>query len=260
GEAVGSDRLLLDGELVVLDDDGRPSFGRLQHRMQLHGVAVRRAAERDPVSIVLFDLLHQDGQSMLDLPYDERRARLEGLGLSGPRWTVTPAFVDEEPEVVLRLATDVGMEGVVAKRRDSRYRPGTRSRDWIKVKAGRTQEVVVGGWTAGQGSRSGTFGALLCGLPHPDQPRTLQFVGKVGTGFDAAAIADLLERLRRLQRRTSPFAERLPTTAGTVAGWVRPVLVGEVRYSEWTGDGRLRHPVWRGLRSDKKPSEVVREP
>ncbi len=260
GEAAGAEQLLLDSELVVLDEGGRPSFSRLQHRMQVQGAAVRRAAERDPVSIVLFDLLHHDGEPLLDRPYDERRARLEGLGLSGPTWAVTPAFVDEDPGEVMGVAVRVGMEGLVAKRRDSRYRPGVRSRDWIKVKAVRTQEVVIGGWTAGQGNRSDAFGALLCGIPEPEAPGRLRFVGKVGTGFDALALESLLGRLETLRRETSPFTDRLPRAAGRVAGWVEPRLVGEVGYTEWTGDGRLRHPVWRGLRPDKDPEEVVREP
>jgi bifunctional non-homologous end joining protein LigD len=260
GEAAGSDQLLLDTELVVVDEGGRPSFGRLQHRMQLQGAAVARAAARDPVSIVLFDLLHHNGEPLLDHPYDERRARLEGLGLAGPGWAITPAFVDEDPNETMALAADIGMEGLVAKRRDSRYRPGTRSRDWIKVKAQRTQEVVVGGWTAGQGNRSGAFGALLLGLPDPSDAGQLDYVGKVGTGFDTAALDDLLSRLEQLRRQSSPFSERLPTGTGKVAGWAEPSLVGEVRYSEWTGDGRLRHPVWRGLRPDKVAREVTREP
>ncbi|MBV8464292.1 MAG: non-homologous end-joining DNA ligase [Acidimicrobiales bacterium] len=260
GEALGSEQVLLDAELVVLDDDGRPSFGRLQHRMQLHGAAVRRAAAQDPVSIVLFDLLHQNGESLLGLSYDERRSRLDKLGLADPRWAVTPAFVDEDPVGILRLAADIGMEGIVAKRRDSRYRPGVRSRDWRKVKAVKTQEVVVGGWTAGQGNRSGAFGALLCGVPDPDHAGHLRFVGKVGTGFDGAALEGIVGALQRLRQDSTPFTDRLPTTVGKVAGWVRPDLVGEVRYSEWTRDGRLRHPVWRGLRPDKTASEVAREP
>jgi bifunctional non-homologous end joining protein LigD len=172
---------------------------------------------------------------------------------------VTPAFVDDDPPDVMALAADLGMEGVVAKQRDSRYRPGTRSREWIKVKYERFQEVVIGGWTAGQGNRSGAFGALLLGLPEPGKRGRLRFVGKVGTGFDTQELDSLLARLERLRRSTSPFVEPLPPATGKVAGWVRPTLVGEVRYTEWTRDGRLRHPVWRGLRPDKRVSEVVRE-
>ena len=205
GEAIGAEQVLLDSELVVVDDGGRPSFGRLQHRMQVQGAAVKRAAALDPVSIVLFDLLHHNGHSLLDLPYDERRARLEGLGLAGPRWAVTPAFVDESPGSVMALATEIGMEGVVAKRRDSRYRPGHRSRDWIKVKAGRMQEVVIGGWTSGKGNRTDAFGALLLGIPDPDLGGRLGFVGKVGTGFDAASMESLLDRLRRLAAEDEPL-------------------------------------------------------
>jgi bifunctional non-homologous end joining protein LigD len=261
GEAIGSDQVLLDGELVVLDPDGTPRFSRLQHRLQVGSAAgVARAAERDPASVILFDLLHLNGRALLAAGYDERRGLLEGLGLSGPDWGVTPSFTEETGADVLSIATAVGMEGVVAKRRDSPYRAGKRSKEWVKTKAQRTQEVVVGGWTPGQGNRRDVFGSLLLGVPDPGQGGALAYVGKVGTGFSQSDLVDLSAALGRVGRATSPFGAPLPTEVGRVAHWVRPEVVGEVRFSEWTPDGRLRHPVWRGRRTDKSADEVVREP
>jgi bifunctional non-homologous end joining protein LigD len=146
---------------------------------------------------------------------------------------------------------------VVAKRAAAPYRPGRRSPDWVKVKVFRTQEVVIGGWSAGKGGREGSLGALLLGVPGPSG---LEYAGKVGTGFSAAALSDLSRRLAPLRRDTPPFAGALPAADAAGATWVEPVLVGEVRFSEWTRVGRLRQPSWRGLRDDKDPSEVVREP
>jgi bifunctional non-homologous end joining protein LigD len=152
------------------------------------------------------------------------------------------------------------MEGVVAKRRDSRYRPGSRDKAWVKVKAERTQEVVIGGWTEGNGSRKGTFGALLLGIPATPSARSLRFVGKVGTGFGDEAREALLSALRPLVQDRSPFDEVLARSVlGGPATWVRPKLVGEVRITEWTDDDHLRHPSWRGLRDDKRPKDVRRE-
>jgi bifunctional non-homologous end joining protein LigD len=258
GESVGSAQLLLDGELVALDEHGRPSFSRLQRRMHVtSAAAVRKAAASDPASLVLFDLLHRDGRSLLASTYDERRAELESLGLAGPRWALTPAFTEDSGTEVLRIAGELGMEGLVAKRRDSPYRPGTRSSEWTKVKLQRTQEVVVGGWTAGQGNRRGRFGSLLVGVPADDGG--LHYAGKVGTGFSQVAIEDLLAQLAPLVTDASPFDDDVHREAGAGATWVRPQLVGEVRFSEWTPDRRLRHPVWRGIRTDKGPGEVIYE-
>lgn len=258
GEAAGSAQLLLDAELVALDEHGHPSFSRLQRRLHVtSAAAVRKAAAADPASLVLFDLLHRDGRSLLARPYHERRHELASLGLAGPRWAVTPVLEDVSGHEALRIAGDVGMEGVVAKRRTSPYRPGTRSPDWIKVKRQRTQEVVVGGWTTGQGNRRGRFGSLLVGVP--SRRGRLRYAGKVGTGFSQAAIDDLLARLTPLVTPTSPFDQDVRREAGDGATWVRPRLVGEVRFSEWTPDRRLRHPVWRGVRIDKSPGEVTDE-
>jgi bifunctional non-homologous end joining protein LigD len=208
---------------------------------------------------VVFDLLHCNGRSLLRSSYDDRRRELEQLGLAGPSWAVTPSFSDEPGDDVFRTAREMGMEGVVAKRRTSAYRPGVRSRDWVKVKARRTQEVVIGGWTVGQGDRRSTFGALLLGLAPAGGRGRLTYVGKVGTGFSQSAREALLHSLRPLVRSTSPFDESLPPGQAKGATWVRPRVVGEVQFGEWTPDGRLRHPVWRGIRSDKTAGDVHRE-
>jgi len=260
GEALGSHQALFDSELVVLGADGRPSFARLQHRMHATSSSVvRKAAASDPVSLVIFDLLHLDGASLLGLDYDRRRAALEGLDIAASGWAVTPSFTSDPAKRVFQTAVDLGMEGIVAKRRASSYQAGHRSRDWIKVKNQHAQEVVIGGYTQGNGSRRGDFGALLVGLPSSDR-RKLTFVGKVGTGFSDRGRADLASDLGRMVRATSPFDDALPTAMAKGATWVTPRLVGEVRYGEWTPDGHLRHPVWRGLRPDKAAGEVHREP
>lgn len=253
--ALGSRQVVLDGEVVAFDADGRPSFEALQPRVHLADAAeARRAARRDPVSYLVFDLLHLDGSSLLERPYAERRRLLEGLGLGGERWAVPAAHAGPGADL-LEAARANGLEGVVAKRIDSRYRPGRRSRSWVKVKVTSTQEVVIGGWSPGKGARAG-LGALLLGVP---SPRGLEYVGKVGTGFTEATLAELTRRLEGLRRGWSPFASAVPAAEATRAVWVEPVLVGEVRYAEWTRAGRLRAPAWRGLRPDKTPAEVVRE-
>jgi bifunctional non-homologous end joining protein LigD len=260
GEALGSNQVLLDGEIVVFEEGGRHSFSRLQHRLQVASPRnAARAALRDPASLVFFDLLHCNGRSLIGSSYDERRKELERLALAGPSWAVTPSFIDEPGEQLFRSALELGMEGVVAKRRASVYRPGVRSRDWVKVKGQRTQEVVIGGWAVGRGDRQSTFGALLLGLPSTTKRGKLDYVGKVGTGFTRMQREGLLRKLRPLERSTSPFEQRLPPSLEKGVVWVRPRLVGEVQYGEWTPDGRLRHPVWRGVRSDKTVKDVRRE-
>jgi len=256
GESVGTTQLLLDGEIVTFDEKGRPSFGKLQQRMHVaNATAARRLAQTDPAVLLIFDLLHLDGRSLLDVPYRDRRELLTSLDLAGPSWQTPPAF-DGAGAAAFAASRDQGLEGVVAKRLDSRYVPGRRSPDWVKVKNFRTQEVVVGGWTLGKGRRADTIGALLLGIP---EPAGLQYVGQVGTGFTEQTLADLHARLTRLARKSSPFSPDVPRADCRDANWVTPKLVGEVVFSEWTSDGRLRHPSWRGLRPDKAASDVVRE-
>ena len=256
-EDLGSRPMVLDGEVVAYDGN-KPSFSLLQQRM---GVADRARAGRlsreVPVTFLVFDVLYHDGTPTDSLPYDQRRTLLEGLGLNGPSWQTPPSFSDAAGADVLRVSLEHGMEGVVAKRRTSTYQPGRRSPDWIKVKHVRMQEVVVGGWTEGTGHRSSSIGALLLGVPGDEG---LAYVGKVGTGFSDRSLADLARLLKPLARKTPPFIDAVPRAQAVGAHWVTPSLVGEVQYTEWTRENRLRHPSWRGLRPDKAASEVVREP
>ena len=248
-------RTIVDGEVVAFDDAGRPSFGELQARMHVRAPG-RALLDRVPVSLLVFDLLHVDGTSLVGAPYDERRAALEGLELAGDRWAVPPAF-DGQGAEALAASQAQGLEGVLAKRHDSVYLPGRRSPHWIKVKHVRMQEVVVGGWSPGAGRRQGGIGSLLLGVP--DQDGRLVYAGHVGTGFSDRVLADLGTRLRAAERSTSPFADEVPRAHAKDAHWVTPRLVGEVTFSEWTRDGRMRHPSWRGLRPDKDPQDVRRE-
>jgi bifunctional non-homologous end joining protein LigD len=254
--SLGSRPIVLDGEVVALDPHGRPSFQRLQPRMHVRNATqIRRLASSTPVTFMAFDVLHLDGRSTTGLAYTDRRQLLESLQLHGPSWQTPPAWFGEGA-MVLEAAREQGLEGVVAKRLDSLYHPGRRSEDWQKIKHLRTQEVVVGGWRPGTGRREGTIGSLLVGIPGE---QGLVYAGKVGTGFTAQALDDLAAELRGLEQQASPFAGTVPRADAREAHWVRPVVVGEVRFGEWTGDGRLRHPAWRGLRPDKAPEEVVRE-
>lgn len=256
GEALGSRRVVLDGEIIAVDGAGRPSFEALQSRMHVADAQrARRLASRAPVTYMVFDILYLDGRSTLDLPYHERRRLLAGLGLTADRWAV-PESHPGPGAPLLEAARSHGLEGLVAKRVDSPYRPGRRSPEWVKIKIHRTQEVVIGGWTPGKGTRRQRIGALLVGVPGE---RGLSYVGKVGTGFSDAVLADLQSDLRPLSRSSSPFAGTVPKADALDATWVDPALVGEVRFGEWTKAGRLRHPAWRGLRPDKSPADVVRE-
>jgi bifunctional non-homologous end joining protein LigD len=252
-EAQGARQIVLDGEIVAMDAAGRPSFGRLQERMHITKAAqVRRLMQTVPATYLIFDVLHLDGRSTLELPYAQRRALLESLELAGPSWATAPSFVGGGA-AVLEASQEAGMEGVVAKRLDSPYLPGRRSECWLKVKNLRTQEVIIGGWKPGAGRQGNTFGSLLLGVPGE---HGLDYVGHVGTGFSDAVLRDLQQRLDGLAGAESPFAVDVPREYARGARWVRPVLVGEVAYSELTRDGRLRHPTWRGLRADKEPAQV----
>jgi bifunctional non-homologous end joining protein LigD len=253
GASLGVRECVLDGEVVALDADGRPSFGALQPRMHVTGAtAVRRLVEQIPVTYLIFDVLHLDGRSTVDLPYVERRELLESMALAGPRWQTPPYFVGGG---ALAVATSQaqGLEGVLAKRLDSAYTPGRRSPEWIKVKNIDTQEVVIGGWRPGSGRRAGMVGSLLVGVPGESG---LTYLGHVGTGFTDAVLADLTARVRRLERRSCPFDPPPPRAHAKDAHWVTPKLVGEVAFGGWTRDNLLRHASWRGLRVDKSPDEV----
>ena len=234
---------VLDGEVVALDKSGVPSFNEMQNRSR---------ASR--VEYWAFDLLYLDGRSLLRAKYQDRRKLLETLA-SGANLTV-PELLPGDGAQALEQSRKHGWEGVVAKRRDSSYQPGRRSASWIKDKHWNTQEVVIGGWRPREGGRTSGIGSLLMGIPGAGG---LHFAGRVGTGFSERDLANLKETLEPLRARESPFGATLPARDARGVTFVRPVLVGEVRYSEWTPDNRLRQSSWRGLRPDKKPSEVVRE-
>jgi bifunctional non-homologous end joining protein LigD len=258
GLHLGSRSAILDGEIVALDKDSRPNFGTLSKRLHVTSKTVIEQLTRStPASFFAFDLLYLEGRSLLHLPYDERRRLLESLKLNGETFATPPSITNTAGSKVLRIAEERGLEGVVIKRRNAPYSPGQRNGDWIKVKNFRTQEVVIGGWTKGNGEREGSLGALLLGVQTDDG---LAYVGKVGTGFSAATRKELLALLAPLARKTSPFATPLTRAETALAHFVRPQIVGEVRFTEWTHDNHLRQPSWRGLRTDKSAKEVVREP
>lgn len=252
GETLGSTQVVLDGEVVAFDA-GKPSFPTLQRRMHVTSATkARRMAAEVPVTYLIFDLLHLDGHSCAELPYRKRRELLQRLELRGPRWQTAPAHYGSGAAVVA-ASQEHGLEGVLAKRLESPYLAGRRSADWVKITGIQTQEVVIGGWRNGTGRREGVLGALLLGIPTDDG---LRFVGSVGTGFSDTDLETLTAKLRPLGRKNSPFDSALPRERAKDANWVTPKLVGEVVHREWTPDDRMRAPVWRGLRPDKKPGEV----
>lgn len=251
--ALGYREVVLDGEIVAFDDSGRPSFQRLQPRIHVTSdTDIARRQHEAPATYVIFDLLHVDGRSLRSVPYEDRRALLETLELDGPHWQ-TPAYHRGDGADLLEATRVQGLEGIVAKRLASGYRPGRRSTDWLKVKNSLRQEVVVGGWLDGQGQRSGELGSLLVGYYDGDE---LRFAGKVGTGFDTRTRRMLLDRLQALRTETSPFTGRQPQKEAIFA---EPRLVCEVAFAEWTSTGTMRHPSYQGLRDDKPPRDVVRE-
>jgi bifunctional non-homologous end joining protein LigD len=259
GERLGSRQVVLDGEIVAFDDAGVPRFQLLQPRIHAADAnKARRLAAEQPVVYVLFDVLYVDGESLLSVPYVERRRRFDALGLVTKKtehWTLSPKFAGPGSDVLL-ASKEQGLEGILAKRLDSVYLPGRRTPHWRKIKNIRTQEVIVGGWTPGEGNRRGRLGSLLLGIPSGEG---LQYIGQVGTGFSEAVLDDLAHRLESSRSDHNPFVTPVPRRYENVATWVEPRLVGEVTFSEWTKDGRMRHPSWRGLRFDKDPAEVRRE-
>jgi bifunctional non-homologous end joining protein LigD len=258
GAALEGHAAVLDGEVVAFDEQGRPSFERLQGRMHLTGAAAIGARTRStPIVYVVFDLLYLDGESLLRAPYTERRERLEALDLNGPSWR-TPAYHSGEGAALLDASAKQGLEGVMAKRLDSPYEPGRRPGTWLKVKNTRRQELVIGGWLPGEGRRKGRIGALLMGYyDHEPGDPALRFAGKVGTGFDAKELDMLESVLAPLERPSTPFSGARQPGKGAV--YVEPKLVAEVEFNEWTRQNMLRHPSYKGLRDDKRALDVVLE-
>lgn len=275
-EAYPGRELILDGEIVAFDEEGHPSFGLLQRRMNLADpIRIARRRAETPVTYVAFDLLWLDGRSLLDEPYESRRALLAGLEFDGGSWQA-PANHEGDGEAFFAAIRQRGLEGVVAKRLGSLYRPGRRSPDWVKVQNRRRQELVIGGYLPGEGGRRKRVGSLLVGYwdTTPEEaaslgrPQRLVYAGGVGTGFTQERLDELTEVLTPLRRETSPFeagwdpevkyAARARERGGLV--WVEPVVVAEVEFLRWTHEDTVRAASFKGLRTDKDPREVVREP
>jgi bifunctional non-homologous end joining protein LigD len=255
---LGSRDSILDGELVAFDECGKPSFERLQQRIhQTAESVVRRRMKSHPVVYVIFDLLYLDGRDLTGEPYSRRRELLEELELAGESWQ-TPGYSDGHAKELLEASREQGLEGVMLKRIDSVYAPGKRTGAWLKVKNTLRQELVIGGWTAGEGRRSHNLGALLVGyFEEQGGERVLRYGGKVGTGFTERDLAALTARLAPLERKTSPFAAGPAPPKG--AHFVEPRLVAEIEFREMTTERLLRHPAYKGLREDKPAGEVELE-
>ncbi len=237
---------VVDGEVCALDDEGRPSFSAMQ-----------QAKAGTPIVYYVFDLLEVEGEPIVDLPLSERRARLKQL-LDARYRTVQFSDGFEDGDALYRAAQEQRLEGIMGKRLDSRYLPGKRSRDWLKFKTHGEQELVVAGYTRGKGRREWSFGSLVLAT---NGPEGLEWAGNVGTGFDDAEQERVLAKLKPLERKTPPFPKppKMPRVRKDDVVWVEPELVAEVSFAEWTHDGRLRAPVYLGLRTDKDASEVRRE-
>ncbi|PVE16944.1 ATP-dependent DNA ligase [Arthrobacter sp. Bz4] len=257
GDYVNGNNVVLDGEIVALNKSGRPDFGLLQNRFNLTKSSEIDAARRKaPVHFMIFDLLYLDGNSLLQLQYAQRREILEqAVNSPADGHIQVPPALDATIEEAVAASRELGLEGVVAKRTSGTYTAGRRSRGWVKIKDQLTQEVVVVGWRPGKGSRAHKVGSLLVAVPDGVD---LKYVGRVGSGLTERDLAEIGSRLRKMSRKTAPLAD-VPAADASDAHWVRPALVGEVQFSERTGAGKLRHPVWRGWRPDKLPSDVVVE-
>jgi len=257
GNAIGHRQALIDGEIVAFNDASQPDFEALQSRIHVTSAAqAGQAAEITPVTYLAFDLLQLDGRPLAGLAYQDRRDLLTPLIPNGPRFQCPPMFPGADFDDVLVASAASGLEGVVAKRLDSRYEPGARSAAWLKVKNVQRQEAVVAGWKPGKGNRTGLVGSLLVGV-YSDQG--LQYCGHVGTGFTVETLHMLTGRLAPLHRAESPFDGPVPAEDARSAVWVQPRMVIDVTFGRWTRAGRMRAPVYKGLRDDKDPTEVVRE-
>ena len=243
---------ILDGEIVALDDLGRSSFKRLQRRMHVADPPAALQMEV-PILYVIFDLLYLDGRSLMERPCQERRERLEELTIAGPHWQITSAHVGEGP-AMLAAARQNHLEGIIAKRLDGAYEPGRRSPSWLKIKIIQRQEFVVGGWIPEDGHRTGRIGSMLLG--YHDGGR-LRYAGRIGTGLNDADHAKLVRMFSARLRKTSPFSEAVPSAH---VQFIAPTVVVEVEYRRWPEGGLVQQGAFKGVRSDKDPRQVVKEP
>ncbi|MBW3667520.1 MAG: non-homologous end-joining DNA ligase, partial [Actinobacteria bacterium] len=246
---------MVDGEIVAFDE-GVPSFQSLQQRMHVRDRRrIEQLMKSVPVSFLAFDLLYVDGEDLTGKPWTERRRLLEEMLVPSETVQLSPV-VEGDGTALFRAASDQGMEGIVGKRLDSRYQPGARSRDWLKVKVTFDADVVVAGWTEGEGRRAGTLGSLIMAVYAEGD---LRYVGNVGTGFDRRALADALDRLKQLEEREPPFPLEVVRSRPELrrAHWVEPSLVARVEHRQLTSAGRLRAPSFQGFREDKTPEECT---
>ncbi|MCD6044287.1 MAG: polymerase LigD, ligase domain protein, partial [Burkholderiales bacterium] len=247
--------LVLDGEIVALDAAGAPAgFQQLQGRIHVKQFKIQNAKFKIDVAFIAFDLLRDGGEDLCRLPLRERRRRLEAVmkGVRDPRLRISEQVAGDGRELQAR-AEALGWEGLIAKRLDADYKAGRRTPDWRKLKLVRHQTCVVGGWTEPRGSRP-FFGALLLGVR---DAAGLQYVGHTGAGFSDAELGRVWAQLQALETRVCPFTS-VPKT-NERPHWVKPQLAAEVKFTEWTADGRLRHPTYLGLRDDVNPMKVRKE-
>ncbi len=254
-QAQPHEEMVLDGEVVALDEAGLPNFSLLQRVRGDHGRSIgRHAASSGPLLYYAFDLLHLDGSDLSSVPLSQRKRWLQRT-LTPDEHVRLVEYVERDGESFFQGAVRLGLEGMVAKRADSPYEQGTRSRHWLKVKALQAQEFVIGGYTRGEGYRTNTFGALLLGVYEGGE---LRYAGRVGSGFELAGIDEILLMLKPLEVAESPFMSS-PELDKTDGVWVRPQLVAQVKFDQWTDDHRLRFPVFMGMRNDVDPKGVHRE-
>jgi bifunctional non-homologous end joining protein LigD len=258
GKVFGDREIILDGEIVTLDENDRPSFPLLQQRIHANPHAALRLAQQIPVIYILFDVLYLDGHSTLSLSYQRRREMLEELTVFGDRWRVGPAIMGDG-DSVLAAARAHQMEGVVAKRLDSIYEPGRRSPAWLKIKIIQRQEFVVGGWRTMHGSPR-TIGALLLGY-HDPKTGKLHYAGMLGTGFNQKTLSDMEKRLSKKTSDKNPFVERIPGACRGACDvhYVKPEVVVEAEYRRWPSNGLVQQASFKGVRTDKSAKDVVRE-
>lgn len=250
-KAIKSSNAILDGEIVALNDKKISSFQILQQRIGLQDESeITEMAKKIPVFYIVFDILYLDGKSIMEKPWEERRKILEKTIKTSTHIKLSE-YKTGDGKKAFEAAEKAGLEGIVAKKKDSPCQAGVRGQNWLKIKATNEQETVIAGWTEGYGARKGSFGSLILGLY--DKNNKLKYVGNVGTGFDQVKLFDIMAKLKKIATPQSPFAN-FPKLARKIF-WVKPHLVVQIKFAEWTTDSQMRQPVFLGFRDDKKPKE-----